>query len=323
MVLPEQVQQFIGRNGVDEKEVLRVVSGIEANLPDCRAEFDIRTYEDFGVLRVVVVPNMLEPLLFGSIPNLTRLSQALWDSSAGEWHEDLGDVAQRGTFLKRIVLIPAVLEAVHRHHAKGALLDLGCGDGILFRELIKKYEDVWGADFAPSFIEQLRIEFPALSNKLLVQDATRLSIDRKFSTVVASALFLGIPDIETALRSVASIIAEGGCLVVADVHSAYHRSLGYFDADRLVRIHDSTQTFRIEKMVGGGRTKAIHNHHPPDLYRRYLEDAGMTCVEDTELKVTASQIDSVDLPAAERARLRETLRRDEEYPPFRILVFRK
>lgn len=326
MELPAETRKFIEQHSIDRVELEKILSTPLSRMPSASVYFDTETYKSCGVLRVVIsdANHSLEPLLFGTLDNLEKLNFELWSDSAAHWQDEMTDLSQRGTFLKRVILLPAIIEAVQRYsNASGKLLDLGCGDGVLFQEFINMSIDAWGLDFSPAFVSSLQRQYPVLKDKILVGDATKLEFENYFDTIVASALLLGIPDVEAALVSIYRALVQGGVVIIADVNSACHRSLGYFEGNTLIQVHDVNNVFRIEKSIGGGKTKAIHNHHPPGLYRSYLEKMGMVCREDRELCVTSDSLKQVKLSNSELSRLVSSLTRDMIYPPFRILVMAK
>jgi ubiquinone/menaquinone biosynthesis C-methylase UbiE len=328
MRIPPEIDDFLREHQADPQELTEVLADVQLVMPTVKVNFDPDTYGKFGVLRVEACEgtNALEPLLFGSVENLSALNRNLWEASSSDWAEEMSDVSQRGTFLKRAVLIPAVLSAVRRHTADGGtVLDLGCGDGVVFHELLSVTPRVYGIDFAAPFIEKLRRKYPNVRDRLLVRDATDLDLSQPFDTVVACMLLLGIPEVDRALEEIYQVLCPNGVVVIADANSLHHRTLGYYGrGGQLVKVHDPTKCFRVEKKIGGGAVRAIHNHRPFSYYRTWLEKRGMTCIEDIEVTVTAEQVRGLaELDASAREQLLGDVCQDIAHPPFHLLVMRK
>lgn len=102
--------------------------------------------------------------------------------------------------------------------ASGAreVLDVGCGDGALLRELLKAEPGlrVSGIDLSAREIERARVRLPADAVGDLIQgDATAIPFaDRSFDAVTSHMVFMLIPEIESALREARRVLRPGGTL---------------------------------------------------------------------------------------------------------------
>ncbi len=197
------------------------------------------------------------------------------------------------------------------------MLDAGCGEGVLTREPISRQWDVYAFDVVDSFIDRLKSQWPALRDNFWTADILSNNFQERFDIVVANALLLVLADIDLGLKRLLSLVAPGGTLIIGDVCSRLHRSLGYYAKGQFVRVHDVNRILHFEKDVGGGQSVAIHNHHPPGFYRRTLETLGATCNSDDELLAVRSSIvqDSL-LSLSDREAVLKRLEPDFVNPTF-------
>jgi SAM-dependent methyltransferase len=322
-----QYEGFCLHHGIDKDDVKAAIQRVRVALPDASIAFDVRKYAAYGILRLEFrKPGIsMLPMLFGLPSNLSRLARSLWQVSSNTWSDEMEDLTHRGTYLKRRVLIPAILRAVESHYRHGAhILDAGCGDGVLFRELIRRYEVVFAFDFVPTFIERLAKEHSSIRDRLSTADILEDRFSRTYDVVIASALLLTLTDIDKGLNVLFDLVAPSGTLIIADVCSRLHRSLGYYNGSELVRVHDPTRVAHFEKDVGGGQTTAIHNYHPPGYYRQRLESLGAICLTDEEIMVSREGIlsDPV-LSPQDRETVLRVMASDLVNPTFFLLVLSK
>jgi len=135
---------------------------------------------------------------------------------------------------------------------------------------------------------------------------------------------LTLTDIDRGLNQLFDLVAPDGSLIIADVCSRLHRSLGYFNGTELVRVHDSSKVAHFEKDVGGGQTTAIHNYHPPGYYRRKLESLGAVCLRDEEILASREGILSDPLLAeTDKETVLKRMASDLVNPTFFLLVLSK
>ena len=70
--------------------------------------------------------------------------------------------------------------------AAGPVLEIGVGTGRLFAEALRRGSDVYGIDLSPGMIERCREKLPpADRERVWIDDAVRMRMDRRFALVVA------------------------------------------------------------------------------------------------------------------------------------------
>ena len=100
------------------------------------------------------------------------------------------------------------------------ILDVGCGDGKVTAEIARALPrgSVTGADASPQMIEFAKKTFPASvfpNMRFRVMDARKIKFDRQFDFVFSNAALHWVDDHEVILRGAASVLKNGGRLVVS------------------------------------------------------------------------------------------------------------
>jgi SAM-dependent methyltransferase len=94
------------------------------------------------------------------------------------------------------------------------LLDVGCGEGRLGADLIRRGYDVMGVDFAPRMIELASEHHPAI-----VADASTLPFsDETFQCVVTVHVLMEIENLSAAVTEIARVLQRSGVLIAAVEH---------------------------------------------------------------------------------------------------------
>ncbi len=140
------------------------------------------------------------------------------------------------------------------------ILDIGCGDGVLTEEIMRRGAHVRGVDASVEMVEAARKRGVHAE----VMDATRLTFQRQFAAVFSNAALHWIHDQPALLRGVASALKPGGRFVaemgghgnIAAIRTALHAALAHH---------------------GWAHLMAEDNYFPTVVeYRRLLETHGFT-----------------------------------------------
>jgi 2-polyprenyl-3-methyl-5-hydroxy-6-metoxy-1,4-benzoquinol methylase len=103
---------------------------------------------------------------------------------------------------------------------RGLVLDFGCGTG----ELVKHWDrrNYVGLDIDGPSLEQAQRRFPGVSfHRGLNESLPLLRHQAPFDTVVGLAVVEHLPDIETVLSQLLSLLHRGGQLVLTSPHPAF------------------------------------------------------------------------------------------------------
>jgi SAM-dependent methyltransferase len=137
-----------------------------------------------------------------------------WHQNASPWTEA---VRSREIRSRNLVTDRAIVDAILQR-SPGSVLDLGCGEGWLARELSRHSIRVIGVDVVPGLIERAQNagggEFRVVSYEDISGGALDLSVD----AVVCNFSLLGKESVEGIFATVPRMLHEGGFFIVQTVH---------------------------------------------------------------------------------------------------------
>jgi ubiquinone/menaquinone biosynthesis C-methylase UbiE len=141
---------------------------------------------------------------------VTSLGEA-WEHEAEGW---IHFCQEPDAFAWRFNM-PAFLELVPEPGKQ--TLDIGCGEGRLARELMKRGHRVIGIDASPTLVEAARNGNPSVH--ALPADAARLPLDdASVDSAVAFMALQSVGDLEGAINEAARVLEPQGSLCIAVVH---------------------------------------------------------------------------------------------------------
>ena len=193
-----------------------------------------------------------------------------WDAQADAWgrfartpgHDPFHDEFNFPAFLE---LLPPPGRAT---------LDLGCGEGRVGAELVRRGHSVVGVDASPAMVELARERHEAV-----VADATALPFaDESFDLVVAYMSLMNLDELEGAVREAGRVLAPGGRLCSADIHPFNVGAFESSEPDAAYVIADSylePQPTRFTSDRDGIRIEFYDLPIPLERYSRAFEGAGL------------------------------------------------
>jgi SAM-dependent methyltransferase len=195
----------------------------------------------------------------------------------GKWYNE--KVGCYGWYYHEHVVLPGVIRLL-KLSANSSLLDLGCGQGVLARRILKSVKYV-GIDAAASLITFAIKQDRSANHTFLVGDVTQqLPISEKFTH---AAIILALQNIEfpaLAIGTAASHLTSGGKLVIVLNHPAFriprqsswgidqHSKLQY----RRENIYMSVLKIPITMHPGQGGPVTWSFHEPLSAYTKMLAD---------------------------------------------------
>ena len=205
----------------------------------------------------------------------------------GKWYDEI--VSKEGHTYHQEIIFPA-LKGWHLFKKGDAILDLGCGQGVLARQIPKGIEYV-GIDAANPLIHKAR-EYS--DHIFIVGDVTKpLKIDKKdFSHAFLILALQNMKEGEKAIKNGASHLKKGGKLTLILNHPCYRiprqsswgideqKKLQYRRIDRYlspleipIQMHPS----QMEKSE-----KTFSYHHPISTYVKWMTDEGLSITKMEE-----------------------------------------
>ena len=112
-------------------------------------------------------------------------------------------------------------QLIKRHPLRSgdAVLDYGCGPGLLINNLLASGVDVTGADINEYFLQQNRTKFPGVEF-IHLSGAPEVTFTRQFDCIILLSIaqyFNSLNDVESVVRSLKRCLKPGGKIIIADV----------------------------------------------------------------------------------------------------------
>jgi 2-polyprenyl-3-methyl-5-hydroxy-6-metoxy-1,4-benzoquinol methylase len=139
-----------------------------------------------------------------------------WQVNAGNW---IRIIETGGIQSRKLVTNKAILETVYGDQP-ASVLDIGCGEGWLAKELADRGIAVSGADVIPELIEKAREKvngnFVVASYEDIAEHKT--SLDGSFDTIVINFALIGKESTENLLAALPGYLSPGGKLFIQTLH---------------------------------------------------------------------------------------------------------
>lgn len=151
-----------------------------------------------------------------------------WEKNASQW-----SAAVRGGHIesRKLITNKSIVEAVLSRSPE-SVLDIGCGEGWLIRELSLRVPHLVGVDVVPDLIEQAE---SAGGGHFLVasyEDIARGAVEGSFDVVVCNFSLLGKESVETLFKALPARLKADGAVIVQTPHPAVAGDQPYIDGWR-------------------------------------------------------------------------------------------
>jgi SAM-dependent methyltransferase len=201
------------------------------------------------------------------------------DAAIQQWGKMPRDVLEsmepEGDFAKRHLLNPVLLRMLGDVRGR-RILDAGCGHGYLARMLAARGAQVTGVEPAES-LYAYATEKGGHDIRYVRADLCDLpDLGRPFDAVVASMVFMAIPDWAGAMRACASVLAPGGLFVFAIIHPCFEQLAPTWREHGEYRVREYFADYEIPQKY------ASDFHRPLSAYVNELARLGCRLTEMAE-----------------------------------------
>jgi SAM-dependent methyltransferase len=179
--------------------------------------------------------------------------------------------ARSGTDASFSPVLAALIELLPPAPAR--VLDVGCGEGRVGAELVRRGYAVVGVDVASAMVELARERHAAV-----VGDATALPFEPgTFDAVISVHTLMEVDDLDSAVREAARVLVRGGAFVALVEHP--------FASGRKVDRYSDETRYGWERTHEGVDLRLGGTHRPLGRYVSALEHAGLALDALRELSV--------------------------------------
>jgi ubiquinone/menaquinone biosynthesis C-methylase UbiE len=188
------------------------------------------------------------------------------------------------------VLRPAILSYLADARADSDVVDLGCGTGVLTRDLVQRFQRVVGIDPSEKSIDLARkhfsngVEFISITAEEFAQKN-----ENSFDILIANMVLMDVVDLNSFLAAASRLARQGAQFIFTITHPAFFpRYRGYADLDWFRYSDDIV----IESEFGISKNKftslvTTHIHRPIERYLTALLGHGFQLQAFSELLPSA------------------------------------
>lgn len=138
-----------------------------------------------------------------------------WHTNATPW---TSAVREKRIESRKLVTDAAAVEAVMSRSPK-SVLDIGCGEGWLSRELAARgVQKVYGVDVVPSLVDQARAAGGGEFTVASYEEIARGALDLRVDVAVANFALIGKEAVDDLIRMSPGLLEREGALVVQTLH---------------------------------------------------------------------------------------------------------
>jgi 2-polyprenyl-3-methyl-5-hydroxy-6-metoxy-1,4-benzoquinol methylase len=137
------------------------------------------------------------------------------------WHKNVTPwiaAIHKGEIESRLLVTNnAIIDAIVSRAPK-TLLDVGCGEGWLVREMINRGIDALGVDVIPDFIAFAQQAGAGRFRYLAYENVSSATLNEQFDVVVCNFSLLGDESVNRLFQQFPSLLNVGGVLIIQTLH---------------------------------------------------------------------------------------------------------
>lgn len=137
-----------------------------------------------------------------------------WNTNAAAW---TSAVREERIESRNLVTNAAIIDAVMSTRPK-TVLDIGCGEGWLARELSARGIAVTGVDVVPSLIDSARVKGGGDFRVASYEEIAAGNLNLRVDAAVANFSLIGKDAVDALLMSMPQLLSPGGSVVIQTLH---------------------------------------------------------------------------------------------------------
>jgi ubiquinone/menaquinone biosynthesis C-methylase UbiE len=206
-----------------------------------------------------------------------------------KWYDDA--VGKEGHYYHQQIILPGVLRLLNLK-PDSALLDIGCGQGVLARKIPENIPYV-GVDSSAGLLQSAKKTDQNPLHEYVAADATEPLLLKK-NNFTHAAIILALQNMErplSVLKNIAKSMVKGGKLIIVLNHPCFRiprQSSWQVDAEKKVQ-YRRIDRYNAEMKIpihanpskGEKSPETWSFHHPLSAYTRWLKESGF-CIEEME-----------------------------------------
>lgn len=147
-----------------------------------------------------------------------------WQANADAW---IAAIQGNSIESRRLVTNQAIIDAVLAYKPN-RVLDIGCGEGWLARQLSAAGVSVLGFDIVPALIARASKLGGGDFRLLAYEDLSAETINQKFDVLVCNFSLLGKESVEHILAQATDLLAVGGVVIIQTIHPFARARSGHY-----------------------------------------------------------------------------------------------
>lgn len=147
-----------------------------------------------------------------------------WHVNAGAWIDIIKD---NGIESRKLITNKAIIDAV-MYSQPSTVLDIGCGEGWLAKELADCGASVTGIDVIPALIESAKAKSPGQFIVASYEDIAngQVQLPHRFDVIVINFALIGKESTESLIKVLPSLLNENGRLFIQTLHPYTRKEAG-------------------------------------------------------------------------------------------------
>jgi len=153
-------------------------------------------------------------------PELSDETRKIWNANAEAWDRRMGEM---GNDFHRQLILPALDRLLHINTGD-AVLDIGCGNGVVCRYLSKRGAQVTGIDASTDLIDHAHTYRDGVSYEVVdaTDEKALLSLGTKrFAAATATNVLMDLPSITPLMRALTGLLQPGSHFVFSLIHPCF------------------------------------------------------------------------------------------------------